>query len=352
MKRKIAVILSLAIILIFLGLVARRHKINNAKKIDESQVNLGAGDYDFSLEFGGLLRTYKIHVPPSYNKKSPMPAILNLHGGGGNADGQIRTSWMNATADKDGFITIYPDGTGKKILGKFFGTWNSGSCCGPAKVNNVDDVGFISKVINGVEKKFNIDKKRIFATGYSNGAMMAMKLACEIPDQIAAIATIASTQVIFDCKSTHPIPMIHFHGTDDQCHFYNGGMCGGCFADFFNSIGMPLEKSEYVCGSAQSDIDSWRIQNGCNSESRIVFQKGTTKCISYDICKDNGEVEFCTMNGAGHVWPGGDSYSIDSCKNNPTGYICTHWKDAIGNENNDINANDVMWDFFQKHPME
>jgi polyhydroxybutyrate depolymerase len=349
MKRKIGIILSLAIILMLFVVIVRCHKIKNANEMTESQVNLDAGDYDFSLENGGLQRVYKVHVPPSYDQKSPMPAILNLHGGGGNSDGQISISQMNMTADKDGFIVIYPDGTGKKTMGEAFETWNSGTCCGSAKDNNVDDVSFLSQVISETEGKFNIDKKRIFVAGYSNGAMMAMKLACEISDRVAAIATIASTQAIPDCHLARPVPMIHFHGTKDNCHYYNGGMCGGCFADLFHSIGLPLKKDEYACGSAQSDIDNWRIQNNCSNESEIVFQKGSTQCVSYDQCKGNGEVEFCTMNGAGHIWPGGKSYAIDSCESNPTGHACTRWKEIIGLESNDINANDAMWEFFQKH---
>lgn len=341
----------MAIAILIIGVTRKRYQTNKVPNITELRFNLGAGDYDFSIDYGGLSRTYKVHVPSSYSKKSPLPAVLNLHGGGGNSERQINVSQMNVTADKNGFIVVYPDGTGKKILGKLFGTWNSGACCGSAQSSDVDDVGFISQLITNIEGKFNIDKKRVFVTGYSNGSMMAMKLACEISDRIAAVATIASTQIIQNCLLTHPVPMIHFHGTKDQCHFYNGGKCGACFADFFNAIGVPMVKSEYTCESAAKDIEAWSILNGCNTDSKVVYQKGNTKCISFDKCSGNGEVEFCTMTDAGHIWPGGNSYAIDSCDNNSTGYVCRQWKNVIGADSNDINANDAMWEFFQKHPM-
>jgi polyhydroxybutyrate depolymerase len=353
MKRTAAAAVIISSVLLIVFIVARKgHQQINIEIEASPQAGLSAGDYNFSIKQVDLLRTYRVHVPQSYDKKTAMPVVLNLHGGGGSAEGQINVSQMNTTADKKGFIAIYPDGTGKKLIGKNFETWNSGTCCGSAEEKGVDDVSFLSKVISDTESRFNVDEKRIFATGYSNGAMMAMRLACEIPDRLAAIATIASTQTIPDCHLTRSVPMIHFHGTEDNCHYYNGGTCGGCFADFFNSIGLPLEKSEYACGSAQSDINNWRIQNGCSEESRIVFQKGNTKCISYYQCRDNGEVEFCTINGAGHIWPGGDSYAIDSCIANPTGHICDKWKSVIGSTSSGINANDAMWEFFQKHPME
>jgi len=351
MRKIIIAIFILALCAVFFSVLGKRYRSNIPKEKIKNKSVFSTGDYDFSLDQDGLRRTYKVHVPPSYDEKSPIPAILNLHGGGGSAEGQINISQMNETADKKGFISIYPDGTGKKIVGKSFETWNSGTCCGSAKENSVDDVDFLSKVISDMESRFNIDKKRIFAAGYSNGAMMAMRLACEISDRIAAIATVASTQTISDCNLKHPVSMIHFHGTEDKCHLYSGGKCGGCFSEFFSSIGLPMEKTEYACESMASDINNWRNKNGCSEKSRVVLQKGNTKCIAYDKCSDNGEVEFCAMQKTGHVWPGGNSYAIGSCLENPNGRVCNQWKKFIGSENNDINANDMMWDFFQKHPM-
>jgi polyhydroxybutyrate depolymerase len=315
----------------------------------------GPGDYDFSLEHDGIERTYKVHVPPSYNKYSPTPVIINLHGGGGNAEGQIEVSRMNETSDEEGFIVVYPNGTGTQMWGRLFGTWNSGSCCGSARDENVDDVGFISRLIDEIESEFSVDKKRVFATGYSNGAMMAMKLACEISDKIAAISTVTSTQTISGCALNPPVSMIHFHGTEDHCHYYDGGMCGGCFAEFFNSIGIPMAKDEYACESAETDIANWRTANGCDAgeTGNLVYQNGSASCVSYDQCPGDGEVEFCTIVGMGHTWPGGDSYAIEACKPpiNPIDYIiCEKWKATLGPETNDINANDAMWEFFENHP--
>jgi polyhydroxybutyrate depolymerase len=139
-----------------------------------------------TLTYDGLERTYILHVPPSYNERHPVPLVISLHGGGGNAGHQRRVSDFNRLADEKGFIVVYPNGTGQRqdaIL-----TWNGGACCGYAMTNNVDDVGFIRALIAELSNAYAIDPKRIYVTGISNGGIMAYRLACEASDVIAAIA--------------------------------------------------------------------------------------------------------------------------------------------------------------------
>jgi polyhydroxybutyrate depolymerase len=105
---------------------------------------------------------------------------------GGEAEGMQQMTLLNATADRDIFIVVYPEGTGEVTLGKLYGSWNTGKCCPPAFDNNVDDVGFISKIIDKLAIDFNIDKKRVYATGHSNGGLMSYKLrdGGSVPDYI------------------------------------------------------------------------------------------------------------------------------------------------------------------------
>ncbi|OGJ86518.1 MAG: hypothetical protein A2268_15700 [Candidatus Raymondbacteria bacterium RifOxyA12_full_50_37] len=149
-----------------------------------SQFSFGPGDYNFSIQQDTLERIYKVHVPSSYDSTMPMPLVLAFHGGGGDAEGSIKFFKLNGKADTSDFIVAYPQGTGKTVLGKLYGSWNAGRCCPPATENNIDDVAFIDTLIDQMEDDFNIDPQRIFALGMSNGALMAYRLACELSRMI------------------------------------------------------------------------------------------------------------------------------------------------------------------------
>ncbi|MCK4554808.1 hypothetical protein KAU19_07710, partial [Candidatus Parcubacteria bacterium] len=312
----------------------------------------GSGDYDFSLVYDGLTRAYKVHVPSSYNKNKPSPMILAFHGGGGNADGAPEYFRLNEKSDEVNFIVVYPEGTGKEVFGKFFGTWNAGRCCGDSLKNNIDDVGFIDKMVEQLKKDFNVDEKRIFATGFSNGAQMSYRLACEMSDKIAAIAPGGSMGTFEYCNLTRPVSVFAFGGTEDICTPYGGGeICGGCFSDFWNNIGLPVKYEYYRCDAVEEHIDKWKKMNNCTEEKKIIYREKNTTCISYANCQEKAEIVLCTIEGGGHVWPGKNEYSAESCKINSTGKICTEWKKAIGPLIPDFNVNDLIWEFFKKHPM-
>jgi polyhydroxybutyrate depolymerase len=302
-----------------------------------------------SINYGGLERTYIIHIPQNYDKKTPIPLVLNFHGGGGNSENQEKASGMNNASDKYGFIVVYPQGTGKIVAGKIIATWNAGRCCGNAVKNNIDDVGYISALIDKLEKSFNIDKKRIYATGWSNGGQMSYRLGCELSEKIAAISSVGSNGTLDVCKPVRPVPIFQIDGTLDTCSPIKGGICGGCFANFFKSIGMPIENTEYDCYSDTEYLKFWQNINNCSPTPKIDKNKAMT-CISAANCKNNADVRFCTIEGMGHTWPGGN-YGIENCTTNPDGYVCKQWKKTLGPLNKEINANDLIWDFFQKHPL-
>lgn len=144
---------------------------------------LAPGDHTRTLEHGGRTRTYIVHVPPKYDSKQPTPAVLAFHGGGSNAEQVVRFCGLNEKADRESFIVVYPNGTGRveRML-----TWNGGNCCADAMLNNVDDVGFTRSLLDDLATVTNVDAKRIFATGISNGGIMCYRLASELSDRIAA----------------------------------------------------------------------------------------------------------------------------------------------------------------------
>lgn len=305
------------------------------------------GDYNFSLMHDGLNRTYKVHVPLNYNGSS-VPVVLALHGGGGNAEGLESSIFMKDTSDEKGFLLVYPEGVGSIILGKVFGVWNAGACCNSTVSNNTDDVGFISSMIDQLSADFSIDKKKVYATGISNGAQMSYRLACELSNKIAAIAPVAGQGVFYTCNPTRPVPVMHFHGTSDRCAHYNGGTCGGCTAEFYNkTFGINMDPDYFMCESVPSHIEYWRNMNNAPSTSTVIFQNNSAVCVSYGF-NTLGEVNLCSIDGGGHTWPGGGYGGI--CIN-PLSNICKNYTEIAGNISYDINANEFMWEFFVRHEL-
>jgi polyhydroxybutyrate depolymerase len=156
----------------------------------DAQTKLAPGDHEFTMRHGGRARTYLVHVPA--RTKDRPAVIIAFHGGGGNAKGFQEYAELDAIADREGFLVVYPNGTGplpRRLL-----TWNAGDgCCGFAMTRKVNDVGFATMVLADLEGRTPIDRARVYATGHSNGAMMAHRLAAERPELIAAIAPVAGS---------------------------------------------------------------------------------------------------------------------------------------------------------------
>ncbi|GEM_PF-5034667 len=332
-------------------------EVNKNKSPENAETNgegaslyeLGPGDYNFSLLHEGRIRRYKVHVPESYDMNKETPLIIAFHGGGGNADSAVDYFELNSKSDEEGFIIAYPEGTGNSFGGKLFASWNPGECCG---TDGVNDTGFISEMLEKLQEKFNIDENRIFLTGASNGAQMAYRVACDMPDKIAAIAPALSLLPLEECNASKPFPVMHFEGTEDNCSPYEGGeVCGVCLQKFFRSIGIRIKSYAWKCPAVLDFIEDLRKMNGCSNQTEITYSNGNAICITYKECLDNADVTLCTINGLGHSWPGKKTYEIDACRTRPNGYVCRRWKEAIGPLDSDIIANDAIWEFFKKHPL-
>ncbi|MGH8245909.1 MAG: alpha/beta hydrolase family esterase, partial [Gammaproteobacteria bacterium] len=122
-------------------------------------------------------RSYILHVPPSFDPDQPVAVVLIFHGGGGNADNAVRMTGFNGQSDESGFLAVYPNGSGR--LGDLVLTWNGGDCCGYAQEHNVDEVGFLRALLTDLNSSVRVDASRVYATGMSNGAIFAYRLACE-----------------------------------------------------------------------------------------------------------------------------------------------------------------------------
>ena len=280
-----------------------------------------------TVQVGDLERRYRIYIPKNYEATKPTPVVVVYHGGGGNPESMIRLSGMNTKADEAGFLVVYPYGTGK--LTNSLLTFNGGECCGYAMQNKIDDVGFTRELLDDLAKVANVDADRVFATGLSNGGIMAHYVASELSDRIAAIAPVGGPLMMEAPRNTRPVPVMHFHGTADAFAPFQGGYGKGF-----------LGRSKVTSfRSVDHTIQSWVKANGCKAVPEIVAlpdkaddkMKVTRK--TWGGGKDGSEVVLIEIEGGGHTWPG--QKPIVS---------------ALGESTMDISANDLMWEFFEQHP--
>lgn len=166
---------------------------------------LGPRDHEFALTHQQLRRSYLVHVPPQAASGRPRPVVLNFHGGGGHARAQQQYSRMNQAASREGFIAVYPNGTGG--TGARLLTWNAGMCCGSAAASRVDDVGFTLALLDDLARRAPVDATRVYATGLSNGSMMAYRVATEALHRIAAVAGIAGAMTLQSFAPSLPVPV-------------------------------------------------------------------------------------------------------------------------------------------------
>jgi len=270
-----------------------------------------------NIRFGGLDRSYIMHVPPG--PAVARPVVINFHGGGSNGESQERYTQMDAVADREHFIVVYPNGTGR---GRFL-VWNAGTCCGAAPAKHIDDVGFIRAVIADLAKRTPIDRSRIYATGLSNGSMMSYRMAAEAPDVVVAIAGVSGSMVLAQFHPTLPVPIMHFHSVDDPRALYNGGL-GPPF---------PMTATRAFHPPVEQQLAKWIAFDGCPStpkvEKRLAGDGTTAVKLVYGPCK-GAPVVFWKMSGSGHVWPGKDAAVR-----------------VLGKPNHLIDANEEIWNFFK-----
>jgi polyhydroxybutyrate depolymerase len=267
------------------------------------------GDKSGTLEIGGSTRSFIVHIPNGYDGRTPVPLVLVLHGATQSPEGAEIMSGMSAKADKEGFLVVYPGGTGRisKIP-----TWNAGACCGYAMENHVDDVAFLSALIDKLELDYSVDSKRVFATGISNGGMMSYRLACDLAEKIAAIAPVEGAQDIA-CHPSAPVSVIVFHGTDDHLVAYDGGST-------------PFQIGPRRSDSSVADtVAFWVKEDGCAPAPR---HEETTELHTdfYSACRDANAVELYAIQGGHHAWPG------------------------TRISGNSVPATEIIWAFFAKHP--
>ena len=264
-----------------------------------------------TLLHDNLEREYILYIPNSYDGQEPYPLVLNLHGYTSNGGEQMIYSNLFEVADTANFLIVHPTGTLNTINEEF---WNSG------EIFEVDDIGFLSELIDYLVLNYNIDSNRVYSTGFSNGGFMSYTLACELSDKIAAIASVTGSMITNQqnlCNPSRPIPVMQIHGTLDLTVPYFG-----------NADIEPIEEV----------ISHWVSFNNCDSNPIYSL---VPDIITTDLCYaehykylngDNGSsVEFYKVINGGHTWPGA--------------YV-----PFFGNNTNqDFKASEKIWEFFSKY---
>jgi len=284
----------------------------------EKSESIKPGTHECTLTHDGVERTYLLHVPPEYDRREAMPLVLFFHGGGGTAKHAEAHYGWNEKADKEGFIVVYPNGSGR------IQTWNAMHGCGSALKNNVDDVGFVRELLKNLARSVKFDPARVYATGMSNGAMLTHRLAAEMPRVFAAAAPVAGAIGGKENQSAKekripepgdPVPMMIIHGKEDTNVRYEGGQSGG------------IEKNRIDLSVADA-VAFWVKTNKCTGKPERV-EKGNVITETYASTAGNDVVLHSILNG-GHAWPGATMLRRKE-------------------KDKSIDATDAIWEFFAAH---
>jgi polyhydroxybutyrate depolymerase len=280
-----------------------------AQAVDWSSIDMSIppGDHIELLQVGGLRREYRLHIPPNYDPDTPTPLVMVFHGRGGAADKLDGTTQFAAKADEEGFIVVYPQGLSDPSVW-FYGMEGQGL---------PDDAQFVSEIIDSLASRLNIDPARVYAAGFSNGGGFANWLACKLTDKIAAFGSVAgSYQFTEQCSPSRPAPIVALHGYADDSVPYNGEM---------ERAGIPPVRDWAA---------DWAARNGCDAEftEMPANDNGSIIARTWRGCLDDAEITLYSLEGFGHYWP-----RLDAPSSHPS--------------RSDIDATDIMWDFFTAHPM-
>ena len=255
-----------------------------------------------TFRFGGLERTYRVFRPATLAKSAPVPLVVMLHGGFGTGLQAEKAYHWDEAATRYGFVVLYPDGIRR--------AWNAGICCGAPERDNVDDVGFLSALIDQIAREQNVDRSRIYVTGISNGAMMAYRMACEAPLDIAAIGPVAGTLTV-PCAQAKPTSVLAVP--------FEGGVGKG-----FSRASRP---------SVLASLAHWREIDGCTMPAERSSGSVTE---SPATCPHGRAVELITIEGAGHQWPGSVPPPVFLQK-------------LLGPSSDALDATVTLWQFFSAH---
>lgn len=280
------------------------------------QKSAGGKDYRYNgvMQVDGYDRTYLLNLPPDFYDTAGFPLVILLHGFGGSAAQAEQDYGVTAKGNAEHFVVVYPEGIGSD--GRYhLRSWNAGNCCFVAQGDDINDVHYISSLIDCLVANYKVDPKRVYVAGMSNGAMMAYTLACQLSDKITAITSVSGTLIASSpCAPSRTVPVLEIHSAQDTKVPFNGGY--GLDDVWFPAVdsGLNVLAALDTCGPAQTttytgySLTEWRSPGGQPAIDCYLTQDG------------------------GHSWPGGLKPRAQA--DAPSAYL---------------NATDLLWDFFQRY---
>ncbi len=290
------------------------------------QNQFGPGDHVVAVRHDGKNRSYIIHVPEALPANAAV--MMALHGGGGTGEQFQEENGLDAVADREGFIAIYPEGSG--VLPDRLHTWNSGdACCGFATDRDIDDVGFLRAVIEDLQFRMSVDPDRVYVTGHSNGGMMAYRMGAEASDVVAAVISIGGAMDLAEFAPSEPVGVLHIHSVDDPRALYDGG----------EGPPFPLTDRTVFHEPVMEGIERWAEANGCGPDSTVEqVAEGTgendgqlAELLVWQNCAASAPVEHLRLSGTGHGWPGVT--------------VGRFWQERMGPATTLVNASEEAWAF-------
>ena len=277
-----------------------------------------------TLDVSGADRTYLLHVPESVASEDA-PLVFIVHGLGSNAERVRATSGFDEIADREGFIVAYPNGLSRAWLDAGIGSAFSDSDIAS------QNIAYLDELIDALQSEYSIDADRIYVAGISNGGMFAFHVACNLSDRVAAVGLVAAasiSQSFESCNPAHAVAYLAFHGTSDTVVPYDGGQ----IVPGFDDLG--------AFQSAEEAAEFWAAVNGCQAAptreelpDRVSGDTSIAFLDTWEPCDTGNPVQLVTLDGAGHTWPG----------HPPPGQ-------RLGGTNLDIDASEMLWEFFSSNP--
>ncbi len=259
------------------------------------------GTSTLTLRVGGRDRVARLHIPPGYSPAQRLPLVVDLHGSGSTAAGQEANSRMSGTADAHRFMVVYPQGNRRSGTGFI---WNVPGT--PAWLaSGPDETAFMRELVSMVSERYCVDRRRIYAAGFSGGGREVSELACDPRRLFAAVAAVGGLRAPAPCPAG-PVPVLGVHGSADTQNPYDG------HGQAYWTYGIPEAARR------------WAVHNGCPASPTVSTVPGAT-LTAYSRCSGTASVELYTLAGKGHRWPGARP--------------------------GDFAANEAIWSFFTAHPL-
>jgi polyhydroxybutyrate depolymerase len=279
-----------------------------------------------NLTIAGVGRWYLISTPAPAAGNRPLPVVLDFHGLGEGAQLEAVTTLFGPLAQKDGFIAVFPEGTGSPVH------WDTTSVTGN------DDLEFVSRILDQIESTECVDETRIYATGLSDGAFMTSFLACAMSNRIAAFAPVSGVQLDSPCDATRRVPILAFHGTADPILYFNGGVGSAVLSHALGGKGGPAPSIKVPPAKLNgpgypATVASWAKRDGCQP-TPVDKQLSPHVIRRLYNCPSGTSVEFYIILGGGHAWPGSKFSESIASITGPTTF--------------EIDATTTIWSFFKR----